>query len=238
MHVQVRGVLATLTYLPSIYAHVKGHSPQFAIFTCILSPSTKVRHLPRPWPLLRTDQSPDTVSARLAFHLHRLGLTGRTLIDAHPIISPQRAADLTLGRLPLQLSNVPGFAALIGVPAEELTRPLTNAEHAEWFFYRVSARHAASVWASARATWCLHDLSVRQAATAMDLHHSFVLRNSNPRARNISPLTLPPASRLTTALSTTYGPECFLPERYRDELSAWLLSSSPNDTGGDYNRHR
>lgn len=180
--------------------------------------STKARTLPRPWPLLRSSQSPDTPAARLAFHLHRLHLTGRALVTAADAITRQRAADLAAARIPLMTTNVIELAKLLDVPAEELSRPLTDIEHAEWIYYRVSVRNARLVWHNARATWQKAGYSLRHASSVMLLHNSFVSRNSRPGATKPSPLTLHPADRLTTALSAPYGPEAFLPMQYRSEL--------------------
>lgn len=115
-------------------------------------------------------------------------------------------------------ANVIELANLLDVPPEELSRPLTDFEQAEWLYYRVSVRNAHVVWSNARSAWQQAGYSLRHAASVMLLHASFVSHNSKPGARRPSPLTLQPASRLTTALSTPFGPEVFLPMQYRSDL--------------------
>lgn len=170
----------------------------------------KARYLPRPWPLLRRNQNPDTIEARLAFHLHRLHLHGRPLASLSPTIKRHRAVDIAAGRISLSPDEVRTLARLLHVDPHELIRPLTDAEQLEWFFYSVSATYPSDVWANARNAWQADGLTIRQAAQAMGLNHAYVVRNVDPLNRRPRTLTYPRALNLTSALETPLQPQHFL----------------------------
>src|SRR5262245_15739979 len=95
--------------------------------------ATKDKCLPRPWPLLGLGQDPESIEARVAFHLHRLKLVGRPMhrCGFHTV----DAADLAAGRTPLSEDRVDALAQRLGVVTIDLIRRLTECETREWAFY-------------------------------------------------------------------------------------------------------
>lgn len=104
----------------------------------------KSRRLAHRWPLLPLDQDPASLQSRVAFHLHRLGMTGARLRNAG--VDLRTASALTQGRLHLTDTKVAGLASALGVPSDELARNLTAAEKQELTFYRHSAKNARAIW--------------------------------------------------------------------------------------------
>jgi hypothetical protein len=168
----------------------------------------KAARLPRPWPLLREGQDPDSLEARVAFHLHRLKLVGQPLHRAG--FHKTDAADLSAARVPLSQGDIARLARAMGVETKDLRRALTTHEKREWAFYRSSAADAPEVWRKAREAWIQKQLTDRQAANIMRMSPSAV---SPLRA---AVLAFPAALRLTTALKLPGGPEALLPWPVRD----------------------
>lgn len=198
------------------------HSPPICIMT-----TTKVRSLPRPWPLLRNGQDPSDLAARVAFHLHRLNLTGKSLINAKAGISRDIAADLAAARRSLTQHAVVELAGSLGIDHAELSRDLTIDEQREWFFYRVSARHSRKVWNNAHAAWNSAGWSCRHAAEVMGLDESYLRRQTHSLTTDPATLTFPPAARLTTALALPLGPAQLLPDVHRKDWFALSVTIEP-----------
>jgi len=175
-------------------------------------------------------QDPNGLAARVAFHLHRLQLTGRRLINPDAGVTREIATDLALARLPLMLDTVDELAGALGIDPAELSRDLTAHEHCEWFFYRVSARHPHDVWANAQGAWRAAGWSRRQAAAVMGFDESYLRRQTHNQTRRPATLALLPAARLTSALSLPLGPAQLLPVAYRKD---WFeLSVTPGQRCG------
>ncbi len=174
----------------------------------ILVGQRKLQRLVRPWPLLSDEQDPDSLEARVAFHLHRTGFIGARL-SSSSFLSRPHLQDLTQGRLPLTTSDILRLARELNLYPRELLRPLTRVEADIWSFYRGSARHRHYVWKRARACWEVAGISVRLAASIMTVPHPNVVYalRSGPHGRV---LTFEQALRLTTALKMSAGPAALL----------------------------
>lgn len=145
----------------------------------------------------------------MAFHLHRLRLTGEPLL--HALNGKVHASTaLAQARQPLSEPAVIGVAELLAIDAQELLRPLTEPESREWTFYRISAQNRQHVWNAAKSHWEKSGLSTNQAARAMNI--------SRPRLVNSLYGTRPlifdwhHATRLLHALDHDTPPEIFLPQ--------------------------
>lgn len=173
------------------------------------------------WPLLADGQDTDSIEAIVAYHLHRLQLTGQALTGVRHLSRPA-LQDLTQGRLPLTSNTVRSLATSLRLPHRELTRPLTPEETQAWSFYRSSARSPRHVWTAAQSLWRAAALTNRQAADVMGLPHYVPANALNPRRRPIT-LTYAPALRLTAALGIAEGPN-------------WLLQGSSKTLSGSRNK--
>lgn len=147
----------------------------------------------------------------MAFHLHRLKLVGRALLEAG--FHKTDASDLAAARVTLNPMRIQELAAALDVPEPELTRPLMPDEEREWHFYRIAAQHPDTVWRNARGAWTAHGLDQKRAAALMGYSAK---RLSKALALN-RPLHFHAAARLTTALKTPGGPEALLPSPKCDD---------------------
>lgn len=130
--------------------------------------SKKLHRKPaRPWPLLENGQDPDSLQGRVAYHLHRLKLTGRRLRDCR-YCPPYQVAEITQGRVFLQDKDVASLARCLVVDVSELSRPLTAQEDVEWAFYRASAAQGGKVWQKAHRAWEAAGWSITHAAQVME----------------------------------------------------------------------
>jgi len=170
-----------------------------------------VRHLRRPWPLLNNDQDPESLTARVAYHLHRLDFKGAKLARKLQR-SNNTAAQLAAGTILLGEQNVIELAAALQLDIDDLRRPLTEDEQREWHFYRVSARHSAFVWRTARSLWEAQKYTTHSAAPIIGLSQSHVARCSSTSNHKPAPLLFPAAARLSTALCLHRSTDAFLPE--------------------------
>lgn len=146
----------------------------------------------------------------MAFHLHRLKLVGRALQEAG--YHKTDAADLAAARSNLSDVRVTALAMRLGVETTELARELSLDERRQWAFYRACAANPQHVWAAARAAWTSKGLTDREAATIMGLKATTVV---NTKFRLFA-LSFTAATRLTTALDISAGPEALLPLPARD----------------------
>lgn len=190
----------------------------------------KAARLPRPWPLLRDNQSPDDLEARVAYHLHRLNIRGRRLADALGDFNTHRATALAQGRTALTDATVHQLATLFGLDNYDLTRSLTEAEQREWHFYRVSARHPVEVWSRARSAWSAAGYTNTRAAHVMHLTPNYVSNNSRNHNDKPTPLTFPPARLLSTALALPHGTNTLLPDhaRFTFQPATGVTDKTPN----------
>lgn len=159
----------------------------------------------RPYPLLERGQDPASLDARVAFHLHRLKLTGRRLRDCG-FCPTYHVAELTQARLHLGMKDVCTLAHRLGIVTNELCRPLTAQEEFEWRFYRLSASRTEHVWKKAQKVWEERGLSLTEAAVIMGIERSVVSRNTksgNKRGYRVFPYVA--AVRLAKAAGLQEG---------------------------------
>lgn len=158
------------------------------------------------WPLLDDRQDPQGLPARVAFNLHKLGLTA-TALQGLAGITRAHARRLRQGSLPLREGDVQWLHAALGLD-DELVRELSELESLEWAFYRVSARYPVDVWRNAHAAWAPF-LSLRDAAHLIGVP-SQSLSGLVAGTRRHPILTRPPAETLADALGLEQGPETFI----------------------------
>jgi plasmid maintenance system antidote protein VapI len=144
----------------------------------------------------------------VAFHLRSLGLHSTGLASVLGI--PARyATDYLHGRVDLTEHQASQFARLLQMSPDDLIRPLTPEEAAEWRFYRISAAHHVAVWQRARSTWQDHGYSQLAAARVMGFTPAYVCQALQPAGRRRT-LSWPPALRLADACRLPAGPETFI----------------------------
>lgn len=162
----------------------------------------------RPWPLLVEGQDPNSLEARVAFHLHRTGCVGARLAASRFLSRPHLQA-LSQGRLAISAGDIAKLSRQLGLSPRQLLRQLTADEAARWEFYRLSARHRSYVWRRARACWELAGVSARLAAAIMDLRYQNLTQafDENQSGRV---LAYEPASKLASALNIDAGPQAFV----------------------------
>lgn len=163
------------------------------------------RHPVRPWPLLRPGQDPDSLEARVAFHLHRLRLTGKRLRDAS---GRHDHSDLVQARITLTAADVAVLAHILGLAPDDLSREPTSAESSEWRFYRYSAFNAGEVWQRAARLWRARGYSDKQAATFMGIDPALVVKNLKAGNRTGNKvLTFHRVARLLAAIGAPGDPD-------------------------------
>lgn len=164
--------------------------------------------LPYKWPLLADGQDPSALEARLAFHLHRLNLTGEPLREALNGKATLATA-LTQARASVNHSFISELAAALNVAADELTRPLIDDETREWSFYRTSAGHRNLVWEHVARFGAEHNLSLNSIADIIGMkapNLSNAIAGKRPDV-----LTLQQAALLAATQTPPGDPEAFLP---------------------------
>lgn len=133
-------------------------------------PERKHTGLPYKWPLLADGQNETSLEARVAFHLHRLRLSGaplRTALKSKMMLSTA----ISQARLTLNDVFILQLAVSLRVAPQELTRQLSQDETNEWAFYRASALNDAT-WKIMRDTWQQRGLSHKTAAAIISLSPS------------------------------------------------------------------
>lgn len=161
---------------------------------------------PRPWPLLTSGQAPTDLSARVAFHLHRLGI-GTKKLRAATALSVIEAKALRVGTSILTSADVARLEDALGLPGSELGRVLNQDEDLEWAFYRISARHPRQVWTNAVALARAANCSLRQIEKLTAIDHGNVSHILAGRTRR-PVLTRPMATPLANHIGSV--PEAFL----------------------------
>jgi hypothetical protein len=158
--------------------------------------------------LLADGQDPDALEARLAYHLHRLSLSGAPLREALKG-KAYLATALSQGRATLDTSFITELATALNITADELTRPLLEEEDREWGFYRASAISRQDVWNNAVDFARRNNRSLREMANIIemkqpDLH--FAITGKRPRI-----FELQHAQRLTSITTPPTDPYSLLP---------------------------
>lgn len=104
----------------------------------------------------------------MAYHLHRLNLTGeplRTALNGKLNLTTA----LSQGRVGITHDFITALATNLNIAADELLRDLLEEESNEWAFYRVSARNKQAVWKQASETWKSRGYSLREAANIIGM---------------------------------------------------------------------
>lgn len=157
--------------------------------------------LPYKWPLLADGQDPNALEARLAYHLHRLNLTGAPLREALKG-KAYLATALSQGRATIDHGFIAELATALNISSDELLRDLQDEETRDWSFYRTSANNREAVWENAMAITRRHNMSLRETATAIGMSHADLvnaLSGKRPRilehnqAQIITALDTPPS---------------------------------------------
>ncbi len=158
--------------------------------------------------MLADGQDPESLEARVAYHLRRLGIRWRD-VRATGLMPRDELANVVQGRLALSEALVHQLANRLGVQPNELLRPLLEEEVKAWTFYRTSARHRLYVWQRARAIWERAGLSLRLAAAVMELRpYQLTHALLNPERRLV--MSYEAASRLAAALEIESGVQFFI----------------------------
>jgi len=175
----------------------------------LMSFQTKACALPYKWPLLADGQDPNALEARLAFHLHRLSLTGEPLREALQG-KAYLATALSQGRVAIENSFIEGLAVALNIAADELLRPLPQEETNEWSFYRQSAANREAVWEKAMELARLNNMSLRTTAKTIGMDVADLV---NARAgKRPKVLEWHQAERLTNKVSPPQNPFSLLPD--------------------------
>ena len=165
--------------LRKLYAHrLPGDGLRFKLF----APRKAVR-IAHVWPLLIDGQNPESLAARLAYHLHRTNNRTTALTHAGITLDKQVAGDLVHGRMEVTASDVTFVAQHLGLPEAELSRPLSQEEVEAWAFYRTSARNRLAVWERARSLWRRASMPDTQAAQTMGLTKGALFKVYSARSR-------------------------------------------------------
>lgn len=158
----------------------------------------------RRWPLLAVHQDPDSIEARVAFHLRRHGCFTTALSETGVVADRNHGADLINARAAVNPADAARLEVALDLAQGELTRALTDVEIEEWAFHRISARHRAEVWKRAKRLWNSHGVTMRTAAAVMGYSPSFVSRALGEKKKPV--LTHPRAALLTAWLEVPEGP--------------------------------
>jgi len=154
------------------------------------------------WPVLDEGQDPESLEARVAFHLHRLNLVGEPLRNT-AILPDRHIALLSTARATLADRDIDELARRLCIHSTDLRRPLTDQETLEWRFYRVSARYPHEVWSRAKAAWEPH-MTHSHAARLLGLpRQTLYLCIVDPPETPHTILSYKPALRLAADLGIT-----------------------------------
>lgn len=168
----------------------------------------KPHGLPYKWPLLADGQDPSALEARLAFHLHRLNLTGEPLREAlHG--KAKLATALTQARASVNHGFITELAAALNLTTDELLRPLFEDETREWSFYRASATNKEAVWSNALAIATDNNLSLRALARTIGMKHTHLVHAAAGAPKKV--FTLQHAELLSALTDPPVAPESILP---------------------------
>lgn len=143
----------------------------------------------------------------MAFHLHRLNLTGEPLRNA---LSGKAylATALSQARMPIQAGFIAELATQLNIAADELTRALIEDEAREWSFYRSSANNRAEVWSNVARFAADNNLSLRTVAEVVGMKVQNLSRAISGTRPDV--LTLHQAQKLADTRSPPLDPAVFI----------------------------
>lgn len=144
----------------------------------------------------------------MAFHLHRLNLTGEPLREALKG-KGYLATALSQGRVTIQIGFIEELAAGLNIAADELIRPLLEEETHEWSFYRASARNREQVWANVAQFATTNNLSLRTLANIIGMRIADVSNSISGKRQKV--LSLDHALKLATTQTPPLDPHSLLP---------------------------
>jgi CRP-like cAMP-binding protein len=158
-------------------------------------------------PLLADGQDPDGLAARVAFHLHRLGITTAHLTQAE--MYREIARQLRRGSVMLSTKDVAELATALQLDVHDLSRPLTDDEKAEWRFYRTSARQVTEVWRRVAEASTAHNFTQQQISELLEISKSAVSRAIRGE-RKTPVLNWHDAAKIADALQLPDGADAFI----------------------------
>ena len=144
----------------------------------------------------------------MAYHLHRLNLTGEPLREALKG-KAYLATALSQGRATIDHEFIDELSTAFNIAADELSRSPTPEEDREWSFYRSSAANRDVVWENALEFARSNNLSLRATAQRMGIDYADFRKattGSRPRV-----LEFEHAKRLTESTSPPADPNSLLP---------------------------
>ncbi|HEX2842128.1 MULTISPECIES: hypothetical protein [Hyphomicrobiales] len=144
----------------------------------------------------------------MAYHLHRLNLTGEPLREALKG-KAYLATALSQGRATINHDFILELAATLSIAADELSRAPTDDETMEWAFYRISANNSKAVWSKAIQLAQNNNLSIRDLATLTGIDQAHVVRAASGKKARV--FTLDHAQRLAASIPSA-DPHSLLPD--------------------------
>lgn len=151
----------------------------------------------------------------MAYHLHRLNLTGEPLREALKG-KAYLATALSQGRAAIDLNFIAELAAALNIATDELNRAPTDDEAREWSFYRASASNPKAVWQRASEIWTSHGYSLRDAAKIIGIRHADIVNALSGKRSNV--FDFKHARKLSDAIG--------------NPIDSLLPSNPPTDRGG------
>lgn len=144
----------------------------------------------------------------MAFHLHRLNLTGTPLREAMNGKAAIATA-LSQGRMTIENGFIADLAATLNIATEELTRELKDDEQQSWGFYRTSAANKDEVWSNVAAFAATNNISLRSLAHIVGLKEADISNSISGKRQKV--FTLTHALKLSASSTPPSDPSTFLP---------------------------
>lgn len=159
--------------------------------------------------MLADGQDPTALEARLAYHLHRLSITGEPLREALKG-KAYLATALSQGRATIDQDFIDGLAATLNINADDMTRPLLQEETREWSFYRTSAANREAVWENTSAVIRNNNLSLRTVSEITGINPGDLANAMSGKRPRV--LEWHHAEAIASISSPPFDPASLLPE--------------------------
>lgn len=143
----------------------------------------------------------------MAYHLHRLNLTGSPLREALRG-KAYLATALSQGRTTIDAGFITTLAATLYVADDELCRHLMDDEIQEWSFYRSSAKARSEIWEAVENHINANNLTHSLAADTLYMDRRKLIDNLSGRRRMV--LERKQIANLLQATNTRLEPEHWL----------------------------